>query len=99
LDTREQGITARRVVGPFPKLFMRVCFRVFPPSRNTWRYYGTFGRFPNVLFPRRFTEKVQRRILFDRNPKLPLFADKLRTRGYVRAMLGSDRYLCPCCPF
>jgi len=72
---------------------MRACFRVFPPSRNVWRYYGTFGRFPNILFPRRLTEKIQRRILFDRNPKMPIFADKLRARGYVRATLGTGQYL------
>jgi hypothetical protein len=43
--------------------------------------------------PKRFTEKVIRRILFDRNPNLTLFADKLLVRGFVRARLGDSRFL------
>ena len=93
MDTEKKRITARRIGVSVPKLLMRVGFRVFPPSRNLWRYYGTFGQLPNLLVPRRLTEKLQRKILFDRNPRLPIFADKLRARGFVRATLGDGRCL------
>jgi len=86
-------MNGRKLISPVTKLFRRACYRVYPPSRNLWRYYATFGRYPNILVPRRFTEKLQRKILFDRNPKLAVFADKLRARGYVKAMLGDEKCL------
>jgi hypothetical protein len=72
---------------------VRLAYRAFPEMRNLGRYRDTVGRTPNVILPKTLTEKIQRRMLFDRNPKLALFADKFRVRDYVRSKLGDDASL------
>lgn len=47
------------------------------------RYVLKQRRLPNILRPRRFNEKTLCKMLFDRNPVLPLIADKLAVRDYV----------------
>jgi hypothetical protein len=51
-------------------------------------YAMAHGRPPNLLAPRRFTEKVQWRKLFDLDPRYAIFCDKLATRAFVAARLG-----------
>ena len=51
--------------------------------QNTIEYKNAVGRFPNYLQPASFTEKMQFRKLFDRNPLFPVFCDKLAVRDYV----------------
>lgn len=53
-------------------------------------YRSAHGRSPNILFPKRFTEKLVRRSLFDRRPILKTFADKYAVRSYVESVLGKD---------
>ena len=84
---------ASRVIKPIVRPLLSLCFKAFPESRNLMRYRSTFGRFPNVIFPKTYNEKIQRRMLFDRNPRLTLFSDKFLVRDYVRSRLGDDRYL------
>jgi TupA-like ATPgrasp len=57
-------------------------------------YAGAHGRRPKLLRPRRFTEKMQWRKLFDRNKLFTLFCDKLATRDWVAARIGAE-YLPP----
>jgi hypothetical protein len=47
-------------------------------------------RIPNFRKPRLFTEKVQYRKLHDRNPMLPLYADKVTAKHLVADILGSE---------
>lgn len=56
------------------------------------RYKRGFGRWPRLLRPRTFNEWIIRRMLFDRNPRLTMFADKCEVRQYVRERVG-DKYL------
>lgn len=49
---------------------------------------------PNFRFPRRFSEKVWNRMLYDRDPRLTLISDKLKVRDYVADRLGKN-YLIP----
>ena len=49
------------------------------------RFVACHRRLPNLLRPRRFTDKILHRILFDRAPRLRVMADKFRVRDYVRA--------------
>jgi hypothetical protein len=51
--------------------------------RNTRRYLQRFGRLPNTMNPRSFSEKMQWRKLFDRNDAFPIFCDKLATRAFA----------------
>ena len=74
--------------------------RYMPPGPITDRllvqlgYYRSFGRFPNLRKPKTFTEKIQRRKLFDRNALLPVLQDKYRVRSYVAERVGRQ-YLVP----
>jgi hypothetical protein len=51
-------------------------------------YARAHGRPPALLRPRRFTEKMQWRKLFDLDPRLAIFSDKLATRDWVAARVG-----------
>ena len=59
-------------------------------------YQVAHGRWPRLVRPRRFTEKMQWRKLFDPNPQLTVFCDKLATRELIAARLG-PQYLAPLC--
>jgi hypothetical protein len=48
-----------------------------------WRYLRRMGRVPDVAVPRRFSERVMWRKLFDRNPLYAIFADKLACKAWL----------------
>jgi hypothetical protein len=47
-------------------------------------------RFPNILSPRRFTDKVEWRKLFDMNPLYTILSDKLAVRGFIASRVGEQ---------
>lgn len=53
-------------------------------------YRRHHGRSPRLFRPRRYTEKMQWRKSFDLQPHYAIFNDKLATREFVKARLGSD---------
>ena len=57
-------------------------------------YAEAHGRRLKLFWPRRFTEKMQWRKLFDRNPVFALFCDKLATREWIANRIGAE-YLAP----
>ena len=57
------------------------------------RYVRHYRRLPRLVRPRTFTEHVLVKLLFDRDPKLMLFADKFAVRGYVAERLGGEQNL------
>src|SRR4051794_19249382 len=58
------------------------------------KHVRVLRRLPNVLAPRRFTDKVQWRKLFDMNPIYTVMSDKLAARGFISARVG-DAELVP----
>jgi hypothetical protein len=52
------------------------------------RHKAAFGRYPNLLRPRTFNEKVLHRTVFDRRPILITLQDKHAAREYVRQRVG-----------
>jgi hypothetical protein len=54
------------------------------------QYRSKFGRYPDILRPTRFNEKIQSRKLFDRRPILATMSDKIAVRDYVAARMGPD---------
>jgi len=68
-------------------------WRALPRAMLLTRYIHRFREVPNVRHPRTFTEHVLVRMLFDRDPRLALFADKLSARGYAKARLGGEANL------
>lgn len=78
-----------------PEAFMFAPRPLPPPTLNDIRrvcrdYRTVFGRHPNLLRPRRFTEKMQWRKLFDLNPLYPVLVDKIAARHFVASRVGSD---------
>ncbi|QQN74181.1 hypothetical protein [Croceicoccus sp. YJ47] len=53
-------------------------------------YAARMGRLCPVKNPRRFTEFVQHRKLYDRDPAMPRLLDKLYAKRLVAGRLGSD---------
>ncbi len=49
----------------------------------------------NLEHPKSFNEKIVWKKYFDRNPLIPITADKLRVREYVREKLNTDKYSLP----
>lgn len=75
-------LAALSIDGP---IYKRICNATIAARwmKNTRRYVDAMGSPPNYIDPSSYTEKMQCRKLFDRNPAFPVFCDKLSTRKYV----------------
>ena len=75
-------LAALSIDGP---IYKRICNATITARwmKNTRRYVDAMGMVPNYINPSSYTEKMQCRKLFDRNPAFPVFCDKLLTRKYV----------------
>lgn len=52
-------------------------------------YYRAFGRIPNLIRPKRFTDKlVSRRVFYRNNSLMATTADKWAVRGYIEEKVG-----------
>lgn len=58
-----------------------------PPTRD---YRADFGRNPNIIRLRRFTENTQWRKLFDLNPLCAVLSDKIAAKHFVASRVGSE---------
>ncbi len=47
-------------------------------------------RLPNLKHPRTFSEKIARRELFDRDPRIPALVDKIAAKQQMAARFGAD---------
>lgn len=79
VETRFLGI-ARRVLTP--EGYLRLMYR------------RGFGEALDLANPAKFSEKIQWLKLYDRNPLIPVCADKLRVRDFVAERIG-PQYLVP----
>ena len=66
-----------------------------PPTLDDFRkvfreYRRVFGRYPNLLRPRRFSEKIQWRKLFDLNSLYSTMADKIAARDFIAERVGPE---------
>lgn len=52
------------------------------------RYQRRFGRAPDLDRPRRFTEYIVHRIIYDRDPLLRVVSDKVAVRDWIDGVLG-----------
>jgi len=59
---------------------------------TVFRYRRKFGRWPNLRSPKTFSEKVNYKKLYCRDPLLTTLEDKYEVRQYVRERIG-DEYL------
>jgi hypothetical protein len=83
----DSGLAALTV--PPARLLARPTLRAF--RHVVGGYYLTFRRLPNLVRPRLFSEKMQWRKLFDRNPLFAVLSDKIAVRDFVAARVGPGR--------
>ena len=57
-------------------------------------YFRSFGRFPNLKNPKRYTEKLQWLKLYDRKPEYSRMVDKYEAKNYIAGIVG-QRYIIP----
>lgn len=71
--------------------------RLLPPRLAGWcrairqlrlMFHARHHRPPSLVRPRRFIDKMQWRKLFQHDPRIALFCDKLATREFIAARLG-----------
>jgi len=55
------------------------------------RFYKKVGYPLNLKDPQSFHEKIIWKKIYDRNPLLPVTADKYRVRSYIKEILGEDK--------
>jgi hypothetical protein len=65
-------------------------FRMLGDRGETLLMYDALGYFPNLVFPRSFSEKVVRRKLESCRPIWSLYADKVGVRRHVDHLVGSE---------
>jgi hypothetical protein len=78
-----------RLVSRFERSRLGQWVRVIRRVRADYRHYT--GRTPALLHPRRFTEKMQWRKLFELDPIFAVLSDKLAKRDFVAARAGPGR--------
>ena len=56
-------------------------------------YLRTFGRLPNLRHPRRFTEKIAWRKLYQHEPLFPTFSDKIAVKAEIATLIGAQHVI------
>jgi hypothetical protein len=60
-------------------------------KKERQRVYDKIGYYPNFKDPKSFNEKILWKKIYDRNPLLPIIADKYRVREYLKDVLGQKK--------
>ncbi|URW74605.1 hypothetical protein M9980_08445 [Sphingomonas donggukensis] len=63
---------------------------LLPLARVSLTYLWRHGKLPDLRAPTTFTELVQHRKLNDRDPRLPMLADKVAVKAHVADRLGGE---------
>jgi hypothetical protein len=78
------------VAKPCSVLFPRIWDWVEAVRRICRIYHAAHGFYPSLIFPLRYTEKIQWRKLFDLNPLYIVLCDKLAVRDFISERVGSE---------
>jgi len=71
-------------------MFFNLRERITGYSKERKKFKRTTGYELNLKNPRSFTEKIVWKKIYDRNPLMPIVADKYRVRRYVTEILGRE---------
>jgi hypothetical protein len=81
----------RRKIRRSIKSFWRALMDALPAKWHVaidhFRYYGGF---PNLRYPKTFSEKTAYRKLYDRDPKMPPMVDKIASKELMAARFGAS---------
>ena len=81
---------ARAGAAPYPANVRTASSPLLGPARVRLAYWWRHRRQLNLAEPRLFTEWVQHRKLYDRDPLLPVLADKVAVKRFVADRLGPE---------
>ncbi len=74
----------------------RKVMNLFPPRLHAALDYArALHYWPNIDNPQTFNEKVVWRMLYDRDPRFPELADKIKVKDYIVKKFGTDDLLIP----
>jgi hypothetical protein len=59
-------------------------------ARISLDFFRHQGKFPRLDSPHTFSEKIARRKLFDRDPRMPILTDKILVKQHVMEVLGAE---------
>ena len=80
----------REMLNPIKSLYNFLIETLPPGPSLRLQFVRYVHRIPHFKNPRSFSEKVQYRKLHDRNPILPLYADKIKAKDRVAKILGKE---------
>lgn len=73
------------------RLMLRVANRILPDRPFVTAEHALYHlELPALGHPRTFSEYIHHRKLHDRDPRLPVFADKVRVKEQIARLLGED---------
>ncbi len=84
--TRPPSAVLPRDTGRGVARALRISSEALPRLIYLWR----FGRWPDLRDPKRFSEFVHVRKLYERDPRWPDLADKIAVKAHVAAVLGPE---------
>jgi TupA-like ATPgrasp len=79
-----------QILNPIKAFYNFLIENLAPETSLRLQYLRYHHRVPHLKNPKLFTEKVQYRKLHDRNPMLPLYADKVKVKDLVALILGKE---------
>jgi hypothetical protein len=73
------------------RFLLRAANKVLPEILYVGAEHALYhGAVPSVAKPRTFSEYLHHRKLYDRDPRLPIFTDKVRVKQEIALLLGPD---------
>ena len=90
--------TSMKIAAPLSRRLAKLCAVLLPRLWDWVRairrihksYHDGHGFYPSLLFPVRYTEKMQWRKLFDLNPLYAVLCDKIAVREVVAQRIGPE---------
>ncbi|MHA7968436.1 ATP-grasp fold amidoligase family protein [Rhizobium sp. CAU 1783] len=94
---RESFIIPGSLKSPLVTRLRNLLWRILSPLPDrpylTLKYRVIKGEWPNLSDPKTFSEKVQARKLFDRNPLYATLVDKFEAKRHIAERVGDDHVL------
>lgn len=76
---------------PARRFALRVANRILPDRLFVATEHALYhAGLPAIARPRTFSEYIHHRKLYDHDPRLPVFADKVRAKAEIAALLGDE---------
>lgn len=93
-ETRQSFIRAGSDNNVLKDRLRRILWRLISPLPDRLfipiKFYSIKGEWPNISSPQTFSEKIQYRKLYDRNPLYGQLVDKIAVKSYIAERIGAE---------